>query len=97
MSGRPGKWSSHPHEPGRPWPPSCLRYAPNVPTSQPAVAGQPQSVGSLEPDDPIDFAYDGQHTEFPGTVRISRDSALRALSEFMETGSRPECIDWEET
>jgi hypothetical protein len=37
-----------------------------------------QSVGTLAPDDQIDFAYDGQHTEFPGTVRISRDSAFQA-------------------
>ena len=38
-----------------------------------------QSIGSLAPDDPIDFAYDGQHTEFPGTVRISRKNAVRTL------------------
>lgn len=56
-----------------------------------------QSVGTRAPDDPIDFAYDGQHTELPGTVRISRDSALRALCEFVGTGMRPECIVWEET
>jgi hypothetical protein len=56
-----------------------------------------QSVGSRAPDNRIDFAYDGQHTEFPGTVRISRDSAFQALKEFIETGLRPECINWEET
>lgn len=56
-----------------------------------------QSIGTLASDARIDFAYDGQHTELPGTVRISRDSAFQALSEFMETGSRPECIGWEET
>jgi hypothetical protein len=56
-----------------------------------------QSVGTLTADDRIDCAYDGQHTEFPGTVRISRDSAFQALSEFIETGLRPACINWEET
>ena len=56
-----------------------------------------QSVGTLAPDDRIHFAYDGQHTEFPGTVRISRESALQALSEFMESGLRPHCIAWEQT
>jgi hypothetical protein len=56
-----------------------------------------QSVGPLAPDDRIDFAYDGQHTEFPGTVRIRKDSALQALSEFIETGLRPDCIEWEQT
>lgn len=45
----------------------------------------------------IDFAYDGQHTELPGSVRISRHSALQALAEFMTTGQRPQCIEWEQT
>jgi Immunity protein Imm1 len=56
-----------------------------------------QSLGTHGADDLIDFAYDGQHTEFPGTVRISRESALLALAEFMGTGQRPNCIEWEET
>ena len=56
-----------------------------------------QSLGTHGPDDLIDFAYHGQHTEFPGTVRISRESALLALAEFMDTGQRPTCIEWEET
>lgn len=56
-----------------------------------------QSVGALAPEERIDFAYDGQHTELPGTVRISGAMALEALSEFMTTGVRPECIDWEQT
>jgi len=56
-----------------------------------------QSVGAVAPDERIDFAYDGQHTELPGTVRISGDMALEALSEFMATGVRPGCIEWEQT
>jgi hypothetical protein len=62
-------------------------------------AAPPRRLGraTRAQDDPIDCAYDGQHTEFPGTVRICRDSALQALSEFMGTGVRPECIGWEET
>ena len=56
-----------------------------------------QSLGTTAPDDRIDFAYDGQQTELPGTVRIGRENALQALSEFMETGLRPGCIGWEAT
>lgn len=56
-----------------------------------------QSKGTRAAEERIDFAYGGQHTELPGTVRISRDSAFGGLDEFIETGSRPKCIDWEET
>ena len=56
-----------------------------------------QSVGDRGVADPIAFAYDGHDTELPGTVRISRDSAFRALAEFLATSGRPKCIEWEET
>lgn len=56
-----------------------------------------QSKGSRGADEVLDLAYGGQHTELPGTVRINRDAAFAALAEFMETGHRPECIEWEET
>ena len=56
-----------------------------------------QSPGPHGADERIDFAYDGQHTEFPGTVRIRRDRALQALVEFMKTELMPDCIEWEQT
>lgn len=56
-----------------------------------------QSRGTLDAGEPIDFAYDGQHTEVPATALISREAALRALTEFVETGRRPESVEWEET
>ena len=56
-----------------------------------------QSVGGRPVTDSIAFAYDGHDTELPGTARISRDSAFQALTEFMATGTRPECIGWGET
>lgn len=56
-----------------------------------------QSRGSTRTDAVIDFAYAGQHTELPGTVRIRRSEAMRALSEFMERDALPVCIAWDET
>lgn len=56
-----------------------------------------QSRGSSEPDRPLDFAYSGQQTQLPGTVRIPRSDALRALSEFMEKDTRPESVAWDAT
>ena len=47
--------------------------------------------------EPVDFAYDGQHTEVPANSLVSRDAALRALAEFIETGRRPESMEWQET
>lgn len=55
-----------------------------------------QSRG-IDQGEPLDFAYDGQHTEVPATSLISRDAALPALAEFIETGRRPESVEWEET
>ena len=56
-----------------------------------------QSRGDQPASETIDFAYGGQESEFPGTVRIEREAALAALSEFIETGKRPACVEWEET
>jgi len=56
-----------------------------------------QSKGTHAVEERIDFAYGGQETELPGTVRISRESAFAGLEEFIETGRRPACIEWEET
>ena len=56
-----------------------------------------QSKGARASEERIDFAYGGQPTELPGTVRISREDAFAGLDEFMKTGRRPRCIDWEET
>lgn len=56
-----------------------------------------QSKGSRDASERIDYAYAGQFTELPGTVRISREAAFEALKDFMETGQRPERIEWEET
>jgi hypothetical protein len=69
---------------------SCLMYW--------ASAERPylQSRG-IDQGKPLDFAYDGQHTEVPAPSLISRDAALRALTEFVETGHRPESVDWQET
>ena len=47
--------------------------------------------------EPLDFAYDGQHTEVPATSLISREVALKALSQFVQTGQRPDGLDWQET
>lgn len=56
-----------------------------------------ESVGSLPADALIDYAYDTQHSELPGTVRIPKSLALDGLAEFVETGRRPSCITWTET
>ena len=55
-----------------------------------------QSRG-IDQGEPLDFAYDGHYTEVPATSLISRDAALQALTEFVETGRRPESVEWEET
>lgn len=55
-----------------------------------------QSRG-IDEGEPLDFAYDGQHTEVPATSLISRDAALRALEEFVETGQRPHSVEWDQT
>lgn len=47
--------------------------------------------------DPLDYAYQGQHSEVPATSLIGRDAALRALAEFVATGERPESVGWDET
>lgn len=47
-----------------------------------------QSRGPLDPGEPLDFAYDGQHTEVPATSLVSRDAYPRALAEFVETGTQ---------
>jgi len=57
-----------------------------------------QSRGSLDQGaDPLDFAYEGQHTELPATSLIGRDVALRALVEFVDTGGMPDHLEWQET
>jgi hypothetical protein len=62
---------------------SCLMYW--------ASAERPYlQIRGIDQGKPLDFAYDGQHTEVPATSLIIRDAALRALTEFVETGHRPE-------
>lgn len=56
-----------------------------------------QSVGERPEGEVIDCAYEGEHTEFPGTMRIKRPDAFAALREFIRTGDRPTCVAWEET
>jgi hypothetical protein len=56
-----------------------------------------ESVGTLPAEALIDYAYDTQHTELPGTVRISKQAALDALVEFLRTDRLPNCIRWTET
>ena len=70
---------------------SCVMYSESV---DPPYF---QSRGLLDGAEPIDFAYNGHHTEVPATSLISREAAFRALVEFVETGGRPESADWEET
>jgi hypothetical protein len=56
-----------------------------------------QSRGPRAESEAVDYAHDGHHTELSGTVRIPRRDAFAALREFMQTGSRPECLAWDET
>ena len=55
-----------------------------------------QSHGSMS-GEPLDFAYDGQHTEVPADSLVSREAAFDALSQFVQTGLRPVAMDWRET
>lgn len=64
---------------------------------EPADPPYSQSKGPHPTEERTAFSYGGQHTELPGTVRITRELAFTALDECIETGRRPECIEWEET
>jgi hypothetical protein len=46
---------------------------------------------------PVTYSYGGQPSEMPASVRISRADAFAALEEFMSSGQKPVCIEWDET
>ncbi len=57
-----------------------------------------QSRGDMSSEGPpVTYWYGGQPSQMPASVRIPRSDALDALAEFMSTGRRPECVEWDET
>ena len=51
--------------------------------------GDPTCAGIME------FMYGGELTEYGEENAVSFDSARPALIEFLESGERPACVDWE--
>lgn len=54
-----------------------------------------QSAGDQEED--VLFAVHGELPNWmPGSCVVSLDEAIRCAGQFLETGERPDCIDWNE-